>query len=92
MLYYIDNDYYARVDDETYLKQPQIPSIVRFDDNCYDSETVKALEKKKPIVKDEVVEEINETITDTYMSYYDVTPNYSEVTFLILQYYDGILF
>ncbi len=91
-LYYIDNDYYARVDDETYLKQPQIPDIVRFDDNCYDSETVKALEKKKPVVKDEVMEEINETITDTYMSYYDVTPNYSEVTFLILQYYDGILF
>ena len=92
VLYYIDNDYYAGVTDETYLEQIQIPDIVRFDNHCYDSEAVKKLEKKKPIIKDEVVESINETITDTYMDFYDVTPNYSEVTYLILEYYDGILF
>ncbi len=92
VIYYIDNDYYARVDDETYFKQKQIPDIVRFDNYCYDSETIKEIEKKKPIVKDEVVEEISDTITDTYLSFYDATPNYSEVTFLILQYYDGILY
>ena len=78
--------------DKMYMEQIQIPDIVRFDDHCYETETVIELENKEPIVQDDVVESINETITDTYMDFYNVTPNYSEVTYLILQYYDGTLF
>ncbi len=92
VLYYIDNDYYNGVTDKMYMEQIQIPDIVRFDDHCYETETVIELENKEPIVQDDVVESINETITDTYMDFYNVTPNYSEVTYLILQYYDGTLF
>lgn len=40
----------------------------------------------------ETVETVSDGITDTYMNYYDATPNYAEVTKLMLAYYDGVLY
>lgn len=92
VLNYINNDYYACTDDERYSKQPAISQAVSFDNYCYDSETWKFLTEKKSIIKDEVVESVSDTITDTYLDFYEAEPNYSEVTLLMLQYYDGVLY
>ena len=92
VLNYINNDYYACVDEERYLEQIPIGEIAAFDNYCYDAETAKFLKEKKSVIKDEVMENISDTITDTYLDYYEAEPNYSEVTLLMLQYYDGILY
>jgi len=92
VLNYIDNDYYACVDDERYSNQIAIDKKVLFDNYCYDAETARFLKDKKSVIKDEVVENISDTITDTYLDYYEAEPNYNEVTLLMLQYYDGILY
>lgn len=92
VLNYIDDDYYICVDEERYFKQVQIKKAVAFDNFCYDREKWKALQEQKPVVKTETVENISDTITDTYLDYYQAEPNYNEVTLLMLQYYDGILY
>lgn len=92
VLSYINNDYYDCVNAERFSQQIQCSDAVLFDDHCYDSITAKFLKEKKSVVKDEVVENISDTITDTYLDYYNAEPNYSEVTLLMLQYYDGKLF
>ncbi len=92
VLNYTNNDYYDCVDDERYSKQIAIDKKVSFDNYCYDAETQKFLKEKKSVIKDEVMENISDTITDTYLDYYEAEPNYSEVTLLMLQYYDGVLY
>ncbi len=92
VLGYINNDYYECVNDERYRNQPAISQTVASDNYSYDSETWKFLTEKKSVIKDEVMESVNETITDTYLDLYEAEPNYSEVTLLMLQYYDGILY
>lgn len=92
VLNYTNNDYYDCVNEERYSEQIAIDKKVAFDNYCYDAETAKFLKEKKSVIKDEVVENISDTITDTYLDYYEAEPNYSEVTLLMLQYYDGILY
>lgn len=46
----------------------------------------------EPVFDQEIVETFSDGITDTYMNYYDATPNYAEVTKLMLAYYDGVLY
>ena len=92
VLNYTNNDYYDCVDDERYSEQIAVDKKVSFDNYCYDTETQKFLKEKKSVIKDEVMENISDTITDTYLDYYEAEPNYSEVTLLMLQYYDGVLY
>ncbi len=92
VLNYTDNDFYDCVDRTRYDSQIAINQKAAFDNYCYDAETAKFLKEKKSVIKDEVVENISDTITDTYLDYYQAEPNYSEVTLLMLQYYDGILY
>ncbi len=92
VLRYVNDDYYYCVDDKRYSKQPEISTQVWFDDHCYDEKTNEFLIEKDSVIKDEVVEEFSETLTDTYLDYYEAEPNYNEVTLILLQYYDGILY
>ena len=92
VLNYTNNDYYDCVDEDRYREQIAIDKKVSFDNYCYDAETRKFLKEKKSVIKDEVMENISDTITDTYLDYYEAEPNYSEVTLLMLQYYDGVLY
>ena len=92
VLYFVDDDYKNCVDDETYSKQVQITNNVWFDNYCYDEQTIEYLITKEHAVDDKVVESFSETLTDTYLEYYNAEPNYNEVTLLLLQYYDGILY
>ena len=92
VLNYTNNDYHDCVDEDRYREQIAIDKKVSFDNYCYDAETRKFLKEKKSVIKDEVMENISDTITDTYLDYYEAEPNYSEVTLLMLQYYDGVLY
>ncbi len=92
VLNYINNDYFDCAGEDRYWSQVKIDPAVSFDNHCYDEETKKFLVEKESVIKDEVMENINETITDTYLDIYDAEPNYSEVTLLMLQYYDGKLY
>lgn len=58
----------------------------------YTEETYEEIEDEEPVFEQETVETFSDNITDTYMDYYDATPNYAEVTKLMLAYYDGILY
>lgn len=58
----------------------------------YTEESYEEIESEEPVFDQETVEAISDGITDTYMEYYDATPNYEEVTKLMLAHYDGILY
>ncbi|MDE6852313.1 MAG: DUF3810 domain-containing protein [Lachnospiraceae bacterium] len=58
----------------------------------YTEEVYEEMESTEPVFDQKTVETFSEGITDTYMDYYDATPNYEEVTKLMLAYYDGILY
>ncbi|MBQ2604651.1 MAG: DUF3810 domain-containing protein [Clostridia bacterium] len=92
VLYFVDDDYKNCVDPETYASQVQAANNVLFDNYCYDAQTIEYLKSKEHAVDDKVVESFSDTLTDTYLSYYNAEPNYDEVTLLLLQYYDGILY
>lgn len=70
----------------------QISEQVFDDDLCYTEETVKKLEDRTPIVDTDVVSNISESFTDAYLDYYGAEANYDEVTLLLLQYYEGVLY
>lgn len=61
------------------------------DDHSYDIDTIEELNNKDFIIKTEVVENISDSFTNSYLEYYGATANYDEVTKLLLQYYDGNL-
>lgn len=92
VLYYLDNDYYEMVDSETYEQQVQIEDLVWKDMYCYTSEAVEEVEAVDSIISEDVVAEAGETFTETYLDYYGAEANYSEVTKLVLRYYDGMLY
>lgn len=95
VLDYVDSDYAACVSSEEYLKQVQVMDQVWEDDWCYDPDTEKALmereEEEDSWISSEVVEEAQQTFTDTYLEYYGAEASYSEVTELLLEYYAGKL-
>lgn len=92
VLQYLDDDYYSMVDLETYEQQVQIEDQVWKDMYCYTDETVEEVEAVDSIISEEVVAEAGETFTETYLDYYGAEANYSEVTKLVLRYYDGMLY
>ena len=65
------------------------------DDWCYDPDTEKALQEREEegesLLSSEVVQEAQQTFTDSYLEYYGAEASYSEVTELLLQYYEGKL-
>ncbi len=62
------------------------------DSGSYTSQRLAWLESKHTILSTQTVETASDGFTNSYMTYYDATPNYDEVTELILDYYDGILY
>lgn len=94
VLYYIEKDYTSSVPDERAAKQVQLSNLVRFDDYCYDRKTWEYLqerdkEKEQPKIA-EAAEKVGDTLTDIYQDALDYTPNYSEVTLLMMQYYTEV--
>lgn len=92
VLYYLDADYYSMVDRDTYEQQVQIEDFVWMDMYCYTDEVEEEVKAMDSIIGEEVVAEAGETFTETYLDYYGAEANYSEVTKLVLRYYDGILY
>ena len=92
VLGYLDSDYCAMVDVDTYLQQVQIEELVWKDMDCYTEEAVEEAEAVDSVISEEVVAEAGETFTETYLDYYGAEANYSEVTKLVLRYYDGELY
>ena len=92
VLDYIDGDYFDAVDADTYASQPEIADTVSWDDWCYNEDVMEEVEQKSFIVEDEVIKKYSEDFTASYLEYYGAEANYSEVTLLLLQYYDGILY
>ena len=77
---------------------------IRVDDRVYDDmdtytekaqkeakEAVKEMEDKTGI-SEEQVDKAGDKFTNAYADYYDVKLNYGEVTYRLLQYFDGVLY
>ncbi len=92
VLHYLDDDYYSMVDLETYEQQVQISDFVWQDMNCYTEETIEEVESVNSFIDEEAVAKAGDAFTETYLDYYGAEANYSEVTKLVLRYYDGILY
>ena len=92
VLDYINRDYLDVVDEDTYSKQVEINEQVALDDWCYNADVVKKIKKQSFIIADEAIKKYSKEFTDSYLEYYGAEANYSEVTLLLLQYYDGILY
>ncbi len=94
VLDYVNNDYYHSVDKDTYWEQLRITNLVVWDDGCYSQETIEEMEarrKKKEVISN-VITNVSTQMTQGYLAYYQSSANYSEVTKLLMQYYDGILY
>lgn len=89
VLDYVNDDYYNLVGDERYQKQIKIAKQVKQDDHYYLEDTLKQLEDTNSLFSDQVVETVGDTITEGYLDYYGAKANYSEVTQLLLEYYEG---
>lgn len=92
VLGYLQNDYLASEPDssqEVALLDQVYADSANF---TYTEDSYEEIESEEPVFDQETVETFSEGITDTYMEYYDATPNYEEVTKLMLAYYDGILY
>lgn len=92
VLDYIDGDYLDAAGGKTYQLQPEIDSQVVSDDWCYNQDVADEVEEQEFIIDDEVIRQYSEDFVDSYLEYYGAEANYSEVTLLLLQYYDGILY
>lgn len=89
VLGYVDDDFFETVGLDEYVKHTRIPEEVWDDYYAYTDEVDEELIEKddNSVVTSETVSEISDDIEDTYMTYYDATPNYNEVTKLLLDYY-----
>lgn len=92
VLDYVDGDYSDSVDEDTYLAQPRIDEQVYLDNTCYNEDVIKEVSEQSSFISDEAIEAYSEGFTEAYLDYYGAEANYSEVTLLLLQYYDGILY
>lgn len=92
ILGYLQSDYLATEPDssqEVALLDQVYTDSANF---TYTEDSYEEIESEEPVFDRETVETFSEGITDTYMEYYNATPNYEEVTKLMLAYYDGILY
>lgn len=92
VLDYVDNDYLNYINGELPQDYIEISQLVYHDNWCYTDETVDELDSHEQIISSEVMSDISDDFEDAYLNYYDAKPNYYEVTRLLLQYYDGILY
>lgn len=92
VLGYLQSDYLETEPDAD--QDVQLLEQVYADDAeyTYTEDTRQEITDTEPVFDQETVETFSDGITDTYMDYYDATPNYEEVTKLMLAYYDGILY
>lgn len=92
VLSFIDDDYRNSVPEDRYDAQVQISDLVRYDNSCYDNQTweyLQKLDEEKPQPKAaEIAENVSDRMMDSYMEAFDYTPNYNEVTLLMMQYYN----
>lgn len=77
---------------EEFCGDVKISEQVFMDNVCYTEETLEALDRKNPLIDTDVVSRVSESFTDSYLDYYGAEANYDEVTLLLIQYYDGILY
>lgn len=92
ILGYLQGDYLESVQDtaeDTRVSEQVYEDHLSF---YFTPETREEFAERESVFDKETVETISEGITDTYMDYYHATPNYAEVTKLMLAYYDGILY
>ncbi len=92
VLDYVDGDYMQSLREESDVSEIEISEKVWRDAPSYTPQTGEMLTERERFFEDETMETVGETITDTYLGYYDASPNYAEVTRLLLAYYDGILY
>ena len=94
VLTYVNNDYYDSAGKDTYSGQVQITSQVRRDVSSYTEETIENMETKKEeaVIDAQVITDLSVELTEDYLEYYQSEANYSEVTGLLLRYYDGLLY
>ncbi len=104
VLDYIEGDAYTayclmnRLDEANienyFLFSSDIPESeqVLSDNLCYTEETWEELEETEPVIDRDVVESFSNTFTESYLDYYGAEANYDEVTLLLLEYYEGILY
>lgn len=92
VLYHLETDYFCMVDWERYEQQAQVSDLVRKDAECYTEQIVEEVEAVESFIDEEAVEAAGDAFTETYLDYYGAEANYSEVTKLVLRYYDGTLY
>jgi hypothetical protein len=92
VLDYINRDYQDVAGKDTYSEQTEISEQVKLDNWCYNADEIKKIKKQSFVIADEAIKKYSKGFTDSYLEYYGAEANYSEVTKLLLQYYDGILY
>lgn len=88
VLNYIDTDYCQVIRDEDDLQAPEIADQVWRDSASFTQTTYEELANTQEAIDSEVVETVSNNFTNAYMEYYGAEPNYSEVTKLLLAYYN----
>lgn len=94
VLWYLLDDIHSLDNGSELLENAPKPNdyVCENDYETYKITAMKIIEETKPVIPDKVVSNISGTITDTYLNYYKSEANYSEVTKLLLWYYDGKLY
>ncbi len=90
VLYYLNTDYLAAVDWDTYQAQPAVSPLVYFDDTFLFEEDWDRI-NENAVVDTETVDEISDTFTDTTLKINGVEDgmnSYSRVVELLLWYYN----
>ena len=91
VLYYVNNSYYANVDEATYKSHPSISERVRFDNEFLSDEAWEEVEEDA-LLDTGTVKAATDTYLDTTLKANGVESgkaSYSHVVELLLMYYDG---
>lgn len=92
VLYYVNNSYYANVDEETYRSHPSISDRVRFDNEFLSDEAWEEVEEDA-LLDTQTVRAATDTYLDTTLKANGVESgkaSYTHVVELLLMYYDGV--
>ena len=92
VLYYVNNSYYANVDEATYRAHPSISDRVRFDNEFLSDEAWEEVEEDA-ILDTQTVRAATDTYLDTTLKANGVESgkaSYTHVVELLLMYYDGV--
>jgi len=100
VLSYVDEDYhqalrkaYGRRADDYYVSVYDSIDNFAADHNCYKrTEELTALQNKEQGAASEVFNTLEDSLMENAYEFYDNKVNYDEVTKLLLEYYDGVLY